>query len=187
MLDLDFEKWIVYFEKAGKVNTEKTLVLAKKRGQELGIKNVVLASTHGYTAQIALKIFENTNVKFITIGTNRELFSGGLLQSLEEKKLPVIFTNEVEYTYPQLMRNALKKLSEGMKVCMEIGMAAREKKLIPKEEEVIAIAGTSPRGFDDGGGADTAIVMLPWTSEEFSKLPEKAKRRDIKEIICKPR
>ena len=54
-------------------------------------------------------------------------------------------------------------------------------------KEVVAIAGTSPFGFEDGGGADTALVMIPWKSGQFNKLPEKAKRRDVKEIVCKPR
>ena len=37
----------MYFEKPGKVNTEQTLKLAYARGKELGIDEVVLASTKG--------------------------------------------------------------------------------------------------------------------------------------------
>lgn len=185
--DLEFEKWIIYFGRAGKVNTEKTLKLAKKRALELGIKKTVIASTHGYTAQEALEVFKGTDVQLVVVGTERDLFSKNLLQILRDKENPVIFSNEVEYIYPEFTRNALKKLSEGVKVCMEICMVAAEKGLIPEDKEVIAIAGTSPRGFEDGGGADTALVMLPRKSEQFNKIPEKAKRRDVKEIICKPR
>ena len=181
------EKKIVYFEKAGKVNTEETLMLAKETAQEVGIQNLVLASTHGYTASKALEIFSDTDLRFIVVGTNRESFAKNLLQVLEEKGVPVRFSNEVEYNYPELMRNAFKKLSEGVKVCMDICMVAAEEDLVPEGKEVIAIAGTSPLGFEDGGGADTALVMIPRKSEEFSKLQEKAKRRDVKEIICKPR
>jgi len=184
---MDLEKKIVYFEKAGKVNTEETLMLAKETGQELGIQNLVLASTHGYTASKALEIFSDTDLRFIVVGTNRESFAKDLLQVLEENGVPVRFSNEVEYNYPELMRNAFKKLSEGVKVCMDILMVAAEEDLVPEGKEVIAIAGTSPLGFEDGGGADTALVMIPRKSEEFNKLQEKAKRRDVKEIICKPR
>ena len=53
------EKKIVYFEKAGKINTEETLRLAKIRAQELGIKTLVLASTNGYTAGKALEILDD--------------------------------------------------------------------------------------------------------------------------------
>jgi len=96
-------------------------------------------------------------------------------------------SNEEPSESKELMKNALKKLSEGVKVCMEICIVAAEERLVPEGKEVIAIAGTSPSGFEDGGGADTALVMVPWKSERFNKLPEKAKRRDVKEIICKPR
>lgn len=186
MLVLDLEKRIVYFENAGKVNTEEALSLAKKRAQELGIKNVILASTHGYTAQKALEAF-GTDLRFTVVGTDRESFSKDLLRILEDKGISVRFSHEVEYTYPELMKNALRKLSEGVKVCMDICIVAAEERLVPEGKEVIAIAGTGPLGFEDGGGADTALVMVPWKSERFNKLPEKAKRRDVKEIICKPR
>jgi hypothetical protein len=51
------EKKIVYFEKAGKVNIDATLRLAKERAEELGIKTIVLASSSGYTAQKPLRFF----------------------------------------------------------------------------------------------------------------------------------
>lgn len=184
---MSFEKWIVYFEKAGKVNTEKTLKLAKKRGQELDIKNILITSSHGYTAEKALEVFKGSEQQLIIIGGDRASFSKDTLQALIEKKIPILFCDEVEYTYPQSMINAFKKFSEGVKVCMEICMVAAEKGLVPENKEVIAIAGTGSLGFKDGGGADTALVMIPKKSEAFNKLPEKAKRRDVKEIICKPR
>jgi hypothetical protein len=39
------EKTIIYYPEAGEGNTEKTLKAAKKRGDELGIKNIVVSST----------------------------------------------------------------------------------------------------------------------------------------------
>jgi hypothetical protein len=74
-----------------------------------------------------------------------------------------------------------------MKICLEVGMVAVDQKLIQEGEEVIAIAGTSSRGFENGGGADTAIVLTARSSETFNNIPIKAKRREILEIICKPR
>jgi len=184
-LVLDLEKKIVYFERVGKVNTEETLRLAEQRARELGIKTVVLASTHGYTAQKALEIF--IDLRFVVVGTERGSFEKDLLRTLEDEMVPVSFSREVEYTYPEVMRNAFRKMSEGVKVCMDICMVAAEEGLIPEGKEVVAIAGTGPSGFEDGGGADTALVMIPWKSGQFNKLPEKAKRRDVKEIVCKPR
>ena len=57
---MQLEQKIVYFEKAGKLNTEKTLRLAKERAETLNLKKVVLASSNGYTARMALKIFQDT-------------------------------------------------------------------------------------------------------------------------------
>lgn len=181
------EKWIVYFKKPGLVNTEMTLDFAQKRANELGIEVVIVTSTHGLTARKALEKFKETNLRLIVVGTDRETFSEGVLRSLKHEGVSVIFAGEVEYTYPELMRNALKKFSEGMKVCLEVGMVAVDQKLIQEGEKVIAIAGTSSRGFDNGGGADTAIVLKARSSEAFTNIPIKAKRREVLEIICKPR
>ena len=116
--------------------------------------------------------------------------SSCLLYALEEKGVLVRFSSEVEYSYPEQMKKALNKLSTGMKVVMDLGMIVAEEGLVSEGEEVIAIAGTSRSGgrFQEGGGADTAVVMVPRRSDNFNRLPEKKDdRREIREIICKPR
>ena len=181
------EKSIIYFEKPGKVNTVKTLNLALKRAKECGIKTIIVASTYGYTAQKALEILEDTDQKYIIVGTDRNFFNKELLQILENKKIPIFFAREVEYPYQESMKNAFRKFSEGVKVCMDISMVASEMGTVSEEKEIITVAGTGASGFDDGGGADTALIMIPRKSDQFNILPEKSKRREIKEIICKPR
>jgi hypothetical protein len=181
------EKKIVYFEKAGKINTDDTLRVAEKRALDLGLTNIVLATSRGYTAERAIELYKDSKLKVIVMGTNRETISKDLVQNLEIKNIPLRFCNEIEYIYPDHMRNAFRKISEGFKVCMEICMAAVHEGLIPEGKEVVAVAGTSPLGFDGGGGADTAVVLIPKSPENFLIVPEKAKRREIKEIICKPR
>ena len=49
----------MYFEKPGKDNTDQTLKLAAERRQELGIDEVVVASSSGRTAYKALELFVN--------------------------------------------------------------------------------------------------------------------------------
>ena len=184
------EKKIIYFEKAGKINTEQTLRLAKERAIVLGINTIVIASSSGYTAKKAFEILGNTNCKLVIGGISRQRFSSELLKILEEKGVLVRFSSEVEYSYPEQMRNALNKLSTGIKVVMDLGMIVAEEGLVLESEEVIAIAGTGRSGgrFPEGGGADTAVVMVPRRSEDFNRLPEKKDdRREIREIICKPR
>lgn len=178
----------MYFKKAGKVNTEKTLVLAKERAEELGLKKVVLASSSGSTARLALEVFKNTDIHLVVVGTSRKGFQQDVLKILESRGIPVRFSSEVEYSYPAIVVNAFRRVSEGMKVVMDLGMIVGEEGLATANEEIVAVAGTGPIGFDGGGGADTAVVMVPRKSEDFFKLPEKKEnRRDIKELICKPR
>ena len=182
---LAVEKTIVYFEKAGKINTEETLRLAQMRAHELGITNIVLPSGTGYTAKKALEIVKDLRV--IVVGLGRDSFDANLLRELTKDGVPVLFSGEVEYTYPERMQNAFRKLSEGVKVCMDVCMIAAEQGVLPEGEEVVAIGGTGSRSFPEGGGVDTALVMIPKKSESFNMIPEKLERRDVKEIICKPR
>jgi uncharacterized protein len=46
----------MYFDKPGKENTEQTLKLAFQKGQQVGINELVVASTTGATAYKALEI-----------------------------------------------------------------------------------------------------------------------------------
>ena len=47
--DVLSRKEILYFESKGEINTEETLKISKERGDELGIKDLVVASTRGET------------------------------------------------------------------------------------------------------------------------------------------
>ena len=55
----------VYFERPGKENTDETLRLAKERADELGIRDVALASYTGYTALKAVEVFEGYNLVIV--------------------------------------------------------------------------------------------------------------------------
>jgi len=122
------------------------------------------------------------------VGTSQTTFHQNIYSLLEQKEIPIQFSSEVEYTYPEIVRNAYRKMSEGMKVVLDLGIIVGEEGLAVDDEEIIVVGGTGPRGFPAGGGADTEVVMTPLKDEDFTKLPEqKANRRDIKEIICKPR
>jgi len=52
----------VYFEKPGPKNTEETLNLAKERAEELGIRNIIVASTTGETGVKASELFKGYNL-----------------------------------------------------------------------------------------------------------------------------
>ena len=56
------ESKIVYFQHPGDETTETTLSIARRRAEELGIKNIVIASTTGNTAVRAMDVFQGMNV-----------------------------------------------------------------------------------------------------------------------------
>ncbi|MBS7641336.1 MAG: pyruvate kinase alpha/beta domain-containing protein [Candidatus Bathyarchaeia archaeon] len=184
---------IVYFESGGKHNTEKTLEIVKERLRKGDIKKVVLASVTGYSAEKALTILKDTNAEIIVVGV-RGLgpgFPAELKQRLKESGHKVIFAEDVTINFPEVVKETLWRFCEGMKVCVEIVLIATDAGLLQPGEEVIAVAGTGPLGYEKGGGVDTAIVMEAIRSGDFLQLETiygmKEKRRKIKEILCKPR
>ena len=187
------KKTIVYFEKAGPENTSETLKLAKERADELGIKDIVIASSHGGTALKATEFFDlkENNVVAVTICESFKDLGWTMKpeerEKLESKGIRVLtcihalgdnvgsaFTEKHGGITPErFVRETLYRFCQGMKVAVEIVLMAADAGLIPVDREVIAIAGTDE-------GADTAIVVQPIYSRKFHELK-------IKEIIAKPR
>lgn len=56
----------VYFEHAGKENTDETLRIAKQRAEELGIKTILVASTFGDTGVRAVEVLKGMRVIVVT-------------------------------------------------------------------------------------------------------------------------
>ncbi|MCS7114836.1 MAG: pyruvate kinase alpha/beta domain-containing protein [Nitrososphaerota archaeon] len=191
------EEKIVYFESGGKHNTEATLKLARERAEKRNIKNVVIASITGYSAEKALEIFKGSNIKLTIVGLRAvggapfPGFPEDLKRRLEQNGHKVCFANDVRYHFPEDLQKTLWRFCEGMKVCVEIGLIATDAGYVQPGEEIITVAGTGMLGYEKGGGVDTAIVMKAIKSKDFMELEtifgKKEERRKIKEIICKPR
>jgi len=187
------EKIITYFEKGGSENTFQTLDAAKRRAQELGIKDVVVASTHGSTALKAAEAFKDLKVNLVAVsiceGFRKE---GWAMTKIEKKKLndsgvkvltsvhtlgdgvASAFTEKSGgRSIEEIVRETLYRFSQGMKVCVEIILMAADAGLIAMDKEVMAIAGT-------GEGADTCIIVKPAYPRKFLDL-------EIREIVTKPR
>lgn len=179
-----------YFAAEGKANTEKTLMIARERALELGINQIVLASSHGYTAKEAVRIFAGTGIEIIAVTISEGFKDLGWSMKPEERdeleQAGVrVLTSQlslgggVEEAFggsssPQsIIANTLYCFSQGMKVAVEITLMAAEAGFVTNEREVIALAGSSE-------GADTAIVLVP----EYAK---RIKDLRIREILCKPR
>ena len=180
---------ITYFEGLGKAFTEETLAIARARAAELGIKDIVLASTTGYTMEQALEVFSGQDVRLVAVGTAREKFSVEVLDRSERQGYAVIFDSEVGKPFPGTVINAYRRLSEGVKVCVQIVADAVEAGLLAEGTRVVTIAGTGPSRFPPGGGADTALVMTALATGRYGPgyvMPPKPERRAIHEILCKP-
>lgn len=181
---------ITYFAEEGKQNTQETLTLAKKRAQELGITTVLLASSHGFTALEAARIFAGTGIALIAVTISAGFRELGWCMTAEERAAvekagikvltsQLSFGGGVEDAFggdhsPQsIISNTFYCFSQGMKVAAEIAVMAAEADLIGTDREVISIAGSNE-------GADTAIVLLPACAKNFKQLR-------VREILCKPR
>lgn len=186
----DFEFKSVYFEKPGKHNTQKTLELARARAEELGIKQIVVATTGGDTARAAAEVFSGYNLVAVTHSTgfnepDLQQLPDDVRAELEEKGVKVLTTTHAfggvgravrkkfeTYELEEIIANALRVFGQGVKVGIEIAIMAADAGLIKTAEPAIAIGGT-------GRGADAAMVLKPTHTQTFFDLK-------MHEIICKP-
>lgn len=180
---------IVYFKTPGKANTDLTLKVARQRIEELGVKQIVLASSHGYTAKKAKAMFVGLDVEIIAVTICAAFHKEGWTmtsqerQELESMGIKVLTSlhalgDDVSATFDakspnQIVRETLYRFCQGMKVAVEITLMSADAGLINISKEIIAIAGSDE-------GADTALVLKPAYSGNFTDLK-------IKEILAKPR
>ncbi len=187
------EKKILYFEKTGPENTDKLLQLAKERADELGITDLVVATTHGGTALRALEAFASTGLNLVAVTISEGYKDRGWCiteqerRKLEENGIKVLTATHTlgdgvasafaeKYggkPLEEVVRDAFYGFGQGMKVCVETVLMAADAGMISMDGEVMAIGGTS-------SGADTCIVVKPAYSRKFFDL-------EIREIVTKPR
>ena len=160
---------MTYFIAPGRENLDLTMALAKRTAEELGLEEVVVASTTGFTAKKAVEVFKDTGVKLTFVGTGRERFPTALVEELKGKSCNICFSHEVQYGYPDAMKAAYRRFCEGMKVAVEIAMIAAELGYVSTDKDIVSI-----------GKWDTAIVVKPSTTSRFEELK-------IRELLCKPR
>ena len=185
------EKKILYFDEIVDGNTEKTLAAAKKRADELGIKEIVVSSTRGVTALKALDIF-GEGYKVVVVTHSAGFREPGKIEMADEAKEEIQAKGGIVLTTihafagvdrainkkfntigpSELVANVLRMFGQGMKVCVETVYMAADSGLLSMDSDVVSIAGT-------GKGCDTAIVVKPAHLNDMFDLY-------VKEIICKP-
>jgi hypothetical protein len=179
----------MYWEQKGMTNTAATADLALKRAKELGIRQIVVASNSGHTAEQFLDkgvevICVTHHIGFMSPGEDemppqvRQKLAGQGVRLLTTTHLLAgvdrAVRNKFGGLYPaEIIAQSLRMLGQGVKVCVEIACMALDAGLVPYGQEVVAVAGSAT-------GADTALVIVPAHSNQFFDTK-------VKEIICKPR
>ena len=187
---MDIECRITYFEQPGRQNTDLTLKLAKERAEQLGIKNIVVASYTGFVGIKASEIFKGYNLVVVAgVVGFREPNAHRLLPEnrsiIEKNGGKILFATHAFGTLgravnrrfntiqvDEIIAHVLRLFGAGVKVACEVTCMAADAGLIRTDEDAIGIGGS-------GGGADAALVLKPTNTHTFFDIR-------IKEIICKP-
>jgi len=184
------KKEILYYGSAGEINTEETLKAAKTRADELGLSNLVIASSRGGTGVKAVDVFKGFNIVVVPLVTghrgpgkqeltmeNREIIeeNGGhvVIAAHALSGVNRAIRNKWGTIYPpEIMAQTLRLFGQGMKVVVEIAAMAADAGVIPVDEDVIVVAGSNR-------GADTAVVLRAANSHNIFDMV-------VREIIAKP-
>jgi hypothetical protein len=183
-------KDILYFTETGEVNLDETLKIANERADELGIKDVVIASTRGNSALRSLDYFKDYNLVVVPHVTGfREPGAQELSTEAAEKikssggKIVIAahtfsgidraIQAKWDTMYPAgIIAQTLWMFGQGMKVVVEIACMAADAGVIPVDKDILVVAGS-------GRGADTAVILRAAPSHQFFDTV-------VKEIIAKP-
>jgi len=180
----------MYFDKPGKDNTDQTLIFAAERAKQLGLKEVVVASSSGRTAYKAMDVFEGFSLTVVTYHCGfkepfKNIMPDDVRKDIENKGIRVIASSHAlsgversvsqKYSgaYPLLLiADTLRLFGQGTKVAVEVAVMAADGGAL-SGGDIISIGGS-------GGGADSALVLMPSHQNNFFDMR-------IREIICKPR
>ena len=180
----------MYFDKPGKDNTGQTLKFAADRGRELGLKEVVVASSTGKTAHQAMEVFDGFQLTVVTYHCGfkepfKNRMSDDVRKDIEGKGIRVIASSHalsgVERSvakkhsgvYPVLLiADTLRLFGQGTKVAVEVAIMAADAGTL-SGNDIVSIGGS-------GSGADAALILKPAHQNNFFDMR-------IREVICKPR
>lgn len=180
----------MYFDAPGKENTLTTLQAGYERGQQLGIGEVVLATTSGETALAALGVFTGFQIIAVTYHCGFNAPFQSMMPSENRARLEAAGVRIVQSThvlsgversvakkhggvYPALIiADALKLFGQGTKVAVEVAVIAADAGAL-SGKDIVAIGGSSR-------GVDTALIVTPAHQNCFFDLK-------VREVVCKPR
>ncbi len=180
-----------YFEQPGPKNTMRTLEIAERRADELGIETILVASTRGWTGAQAAELFRGRNLVVVSHSTgftelNKQELTEENRSAIEAAGATILTSQHAfggvnravrkhlgTYLTDEIIAYTLRAFGEGTKVCIEISLMAADAGLVVAGKPCVAIAGT-------GRGADTAITLIPANAQQFFDVR-------VMEILAKPR
>jgi uncharacterized protein len=181
----------LYFEKPGPQNTRRTLEIAAARANELGVRNIIVASSSGKTGVLAARIFNGKNLVVVTHSTGfikpdlqeikpalrRQIESlGGKILTAQHAFGGVnraVRKKLATYELDEIIAFSLRTFGQGTKVAIEISLMASDAGLISTREPCISVGGSD-------SGADTALLLRPANAQTFFDLR-------VLEVLAKPR
>lgn len=187
------QKSIVYFQQPGEQNTAQVIQRAKERALELGIKEIVVASTSGKTGIAMATALKDTGIRTVAVTHHygsREKgkweVEDGCRSQLKELGATVVSQTHsfsgIEKSISkttggisriEIVADTLRKLfGRGFKVAVEVAVMAADSGAISMQNDIIALGGSAH-------GADVACVIKPAHSNDFFSL-------QVKEIIAMP-
>jgi len=180
-----------YFDEASQEHTDKVFTRVRDFLESNGsIEHIVVATTEGTTGLAASKKFRDKSVIVVThqsgfVTPNENELSQEKRDSIYNEGAQILTSTHafagvargirVElggWQSTEVIATAFRTFGQGTKVCAEIAMMAADAGLVPTDCDVICIAGT-------GRGADTAWVLQPANTQEFTHLKMRA-------CLCKP-
>ena len=158
-------------------NTDATIEAAKTRAVELGLKYVVVASSSGSSGVKVVNAFKDTGIKVVVVtlfATSSSKPNPEHMAMIKELGAQVVTSSHALMGVPEslakikqgyvtpntMIREVLRRFSQGTNVVADIVMMACDSGVIPEGEEVMAIAGM-------GNNADTAWILRACGSFNF--------------------
>jgi hypothetical protein len=189
-------KSIAYFGTPGRENTRDCAELAIARAKELGIRDIVVASTTGETAGLFHTLMKGTGLRLIAVSHAVGYAKPGVWEFKSdtadrlrtEGSVIVTGTHALSGLERAMSGNARigggsrseavaealrRTIATGLKVAVECVLIAADQGAIPVENEVIAVGGTAE-------GADTVAVIRPAHTASYFDL-------QVREIVAMPR
>ncbi len=184
---------VYYFEDSGAQNTDQAIEAAKNVALSLGLKYLVVASATGSTGVKAAEALKDTDVQVVVVTEYAGMaeLSQANQRKLEEMGIRTV-TSAHSFLSPAeslsqlhsghcsentIIKDVLRRFSQGFKVAAEIVMMATDAGAIPAGVDVVSIAGT-------GSGADTTVIVKSCHSNDFF---HREKGMEFREIIAMPR